>query len=262
MLKRRASVLTIFGVIFMCQCNLFAQSNSSFKKYCETREDAKCVYYLLNDKTNNIKINDTIGFIKQALKLYANVYYKNDYLKKHFASDQIFNKYINTENFYGNYSNRYNKRMDFEILFFIHFELFLKHRINKEKYISTVYLRPKKKLKAQYSYYWPYISSSNLTSKENYPNFEIGNVRLMNDQKFYSIYKHKKDSEEKKQNKQMRQIFKYYKKWINEVEKLGSLESARKKGLSPLKNSPYKWAIEYFSVDSSNKLDTFTEFTN
>lgn len=192
------------------------------------------------------KDRDSIKHIEYLLNTFSSNLYASNYLKKYIISDSSFLKYADKYNKTEWSDERIKKRNDLAILFYIHFELYLKYKKPEKYNIVNIYLSPED---CRFSKTY---TGSRIIVREP-PYCEIGNKYIdteVIDADLLSNYYYP-------DHEKMKKIYNSYKDWITKVKKMGSLEKARKKELNPLKGTNIRWVIDYFNKENGNFKNSF-----
>lgn len=195
----------------------------------------------LQSKENSIFIekNDTIKFISEVLQTYKGGANKNEFLNKYVISDSVFDEYPGVDSYNSRYKGRLSKRIDFNVLVIIYFELYLKYKQPKNMEIITFRIVPdnKKNIVSYEDYTGKHLMTDILEDVINDIGKQYVNGQAMNWIGFKETYV--------PAHLTMDLIYESFINWIKKVEKIGSLEKARKRGLDPFKGTGYRFNILY-----------------
>ena len=218
--------------------------------FFDSNPRAKRVNDYLEQKKTNIVIKDTISFIKELLEMFESNPKPSDYLKKYIINDTLFEKYSKLYKRTEWYPERIKKRKDLVLLFYIHFELYLKYKKPDDYDIVNIYITTDD---FRFKKMMPVGGFIDMRS----PYCEIGNKYIDNNTFDTTLLSEKFVHYLYPDQKKMEEVHMLYKSWIKKVEKLGSLEKARKKGLNPFRKSDFKWCINYFKKENNNYRNSF-----
>lgn len=237
-------------ILFLVLLNSYAQSQEELLDMRRIGANFIEKYISNNSKELNIVNNDTIAYMKGALDAFRGNPNSSDYLKKYVITDsEFFERARLSSPYYG----RIEKRKDFVILFILYFELFLKYEQPEEYEILTIRFI-ENQFKEDFSKN-RLIRPSNLVDHSKY-------------KKIYMI-----DRRIEKENETdvlgyleaslaISDIFDGFERWIEKIEKLGSLEKARKKGLDPFKDLAFRFNFIYIPNNKEGKNDYFEEMNS
>ena len=213
-------------------------SSILFSQPLKERDTLDATYRYLNYETKelHVKNNDTISYIKETLKKYKKSAFACNYLSKYIVNDSIFFSGSNVDDRKWRFEGRITKREDFNVLFIIYMELYLKYKVPEGYKIATIFIIPDSYRKRTYGK--RYIRKPPLENPMHL-SYDYGKQYVSSKQMFtydfmdYYVPAHLK----------MIEIYDAFEKWMVKVEKLGSLEKARKKGLDPFKDTEFRFDV-------------------